>query len=325
VTGGTPQSGPAPKLGSYASNSHGLSIFVREIASLYKLYTANCADRVDEQLRDAQRVERWLEERYSEKIRNLDVLEVGPGPFAAQLKYFSLKNRVTGIDRDVMPFGLNPVPYVRMLASNGLRRTLKTVGRKVIGTDRRFAEELKRQLGVPRLARIDVIPMDVCAMSFQAGSFDFVYSRSVLHCLPDPGVALRELARVLRPGGLAYMSLQPYSSATGCLDPRIHTNRQHEVAGWPHLRPRLRGGLYPPNVFLNELRLDAWHAIFAREMPGSECVIVPNTDARVRLEAAQLQAKGELAAYTQDELLAGELVAMWHKPQPGRARRSTES
>lgn len=57
--------------------------------------------------------------------------------------------------------------------------------------------------------RVNVSHPDVCfslmdarQMSFAAASFDFVYSFHTLEHIPEPGRAIAEMARVLRPGGL---------------------------------------------------------------------------------------------------------------------------
>lgn len=47
---------------------------------------------------------------------------------------------------------------------------------------------------------------DVCALSFADASFDLVFIREVLQFVPDPVEALRELLRVLKPGGYVCVS-----------------------------------------------------------------------------------------------------------------------
>ena len=128
-----------------------------------------------------------------------------------------------------------------------------------------YEVHLMRELDLTQLPPIRLCVMDVCGMSFPENSFDFVYSRSVLHHLPQPVTAINEIARVLRPGGVAYVSIHPYTSETGCLDPRIYTDRRHEVLGWQHLRPGARGKVQPPNVYLNRLRLEEWRSYSLRE------------------------------------------------------------
>jgi len=48
---------------------------------------------------------------------------------------------------------------------------------------------------------VQVRPGDVYALPFEAGTFDLVTLHQVLHYLEEPGRALAEAARVLRPGG----------------------------------------------------------------------------------------------------------------------------
>ena len=226
---------------------------------------------------------------------------------------FASSNQVVCIDCDLIVKGTNPIPYIRMLKTNGALRTVKTIGRKLMGVDKKYASTLRSQLRLKQLPEVVVKQMDVCDMAFAESSFDCVYARSVLHSLPDPGRAAEEIARVLRPGGVAYISVHPYTSETGCLDPRI-TSRRHEVQGWPHLRPQLQHTLYSPNVDLNKLRLTGWEDLFEAHMPGGHYIVTPNEDVGVAESAAELQAAGELLDYTIEELTAGELVALWRKP-----------
>lgn len=48
---------------------------------------------------------------------------------------------------------------------------------------------------------IETSTQDVGALTFDDGTFDLVLAFTSLHCFPDPGAAVRELARVLRPSG----------------------------------------------------------------------------------------------------------------------------
>ncbi|KQY58701.1 hypothetical protein ASD11_03360 [Aeromicrobium sp. Root495] len=62
---------------------------------------------------------------------------------------------------------------------------------------RRTAEEAEHLA----LSHVEITEADVQALAFDHGTFDLVVAFTSLHCFPDPALALREIARVLRPGG----------------------------------------------------------------------------------------------------------------------------
>lgn len=72
---------------------------------------------------------------------------------------------------------------------------------EIIGIDNnpRSAEAFAKTF--PDQPKIRFLPMDVQQMTFADASFDLVCIANSLHHLPDPQTALREMRRVLRPGG----------------------------------------------------------------------------------------------------------------------------
>lgn len=69
----------------------------------------------------------------------------------------------------------------------------------------------------------------VCALPFSDGCFDLVVSLDVLYhrAVPDDRAAARELARVLRPGGLLLLNLPAYEFLRSTHDRAIHTARRY--------------------------------------------------------------------------------------------------
>ena len=60
-------------------------------------------------------------------------------------------------------------------------------------------------------ASADVQRVDLCKMSFDDASFDLVIANHVLEHVDDDGQALKEIFRILRPGGMAVLQT-PYAS-----------------------------------------------------------------------------------------------------------------
>src|SRR5262249_44151658 len=81
-----------------------------------------------------------------------------------------------------------------------------------------------RKRGLERL-----VQGSVSALPYASGSFDIALSLDVLYhrAVPDDEAAARELARVLRPGGLLILNLPAYDRLRGAHDEAIHTARRY--------------------------------------------------------------------------------------------------
>jgi SAM-dependent methyltransferase len=87
-----------------------------------------------------------------------------------------------------------------------------TDGRSIL----HFAPErymVKAQAGNPNYHTADLVPgkarhrVDICNIAFRDASFDHVIANQVLEHVPDDHKALREIARVLKPGGFAILTV----------------------------------------------------------------------------------------------------------------------
>jgi hypothetical protein len=108
------------------------------LSGLVKLYGRHrrAAQEISRIVEETRSAVRKMEALLGIKFRNISVLDIGPGQFLIQAYILGLENKVTAMDLEIIPFGLSPIPYFRMLRTNGLFRTVKTIARKGLGTDR---------------------------------------------------------------------------------------------------------------------------------------------------------------------------------------------
>ncbi|QRK10414.1 class I SAM-dependent methyltransferase [Archangium violaceum] len=296
---------------SYSSMPAGLVSRVREVQHLYRMWQDGTIQQVGFTIEAVRQCEKRIKEAFGRELEGLDILDVGPGQQLKHMKVLSVKNRVTGIDMDIVPQGFDLREYVAMLRYNSVLRTAKTLTRKVLGWDELFEKTLARDLSVSGFRRLPVFRMDAKQMSFSDASFDVVCSWSAYEHIAQPRASLQEVTRVLRPGGVAYIAVHLYTSHTGSHDPRTYTNGGRDLPYWPHLRPAHRDAV-KPNCYVNEIRMDEWKRMFEETMPGVRFVYERQDELAPALR--ELREKGELAGYSDDELLTVGLIGMWQKP-----------
>lgn len=298
---------------SYSSMSIGLSDRLRELRALYNFHTHDVSTQVDNVIAKMRLIERRIEDKLEGSLTNRKILEIGPGQKLVQMRYFSSRADIVGIDLDVIPNGFDPVSYWRMITGNGFLRFVKTVGRKFLGIDRRFNREYMRQLGVSVDPELPVLQQDAARTGFQNSSFDCVISFSVFEHLQDPDAVIKEIARLLRPAGVAYISTHIYTSDTGCHDPRLFFGHRGSLPYWSHLRPRYHD-LVKPNAYLNEISIGKWKQLFQQHCPEVEFQYEQDERETLIVELRDIRKQGELTEYTDEELLTTSIIALWKKP-----------
>src|SRR5262245_22411646 len=141
---------------SYTSSSEQTSSAFFEFANLFKgtiRSARNIRQEVADLLSELRIAEELVQTYGGLAVRDLDILEIGVGQLPRQLTYFAMHNRVVGVDLVVVPKGLRVLDYVRLLRTNGPKRLVKTVARKMTGYDWLFHRELARQLQVRKIPR----------------------------------------------------------------------------------------------------------------------------------------------------------------------------
>jgi SAM-dependent methyltransferase len=244
-------------------------------------------------------------------VENLRILEIGPGQGLERARYFGIRNEVIGLDLDVIPVQTNLAVYLRMLQVNGFGRLAKTLGRKIIvGSTNENA--WSRVIGAGEMSRPRILEGDICGRLPELGQFDLIMSWSVFEHLPDPKKALENVVRLLRPGGVLYLSLHLYTSNNGHHDIRAFTGQEEKLPMWGHLRESTRRQIQPSS-YLNRWRLFQWREQFSTLTPGFT-EFLESHDHRLKYgPRITREIQAELGDFTEEELFTVDAVYVWKK------------
>lgn len=301
-------------LKSYVSIDANLPIRLRELLHLYFHHRKSAAREVAATIKSLSLVKEIIESRLGCPLKDKKILEIGPGQMLRQYYFFAHENDVIGVDTDVISDGVDLPKYLQMLRHNGFIRAAKTIGRQMLGVDRQFKCAMAQQLGMKRRPPVQVITTDVAKLDLPDDSLDCIVSFSVFEHVAEPEAALRQISRLLKPGGISYISLHLYTSNNGCHDPRIYSGHRDLIPYWAHLRPQHQSKVYS-NAYLNKISLLEWKRLFSDLLPGCEFK-QPHVkeDSMLVKQLKMIRAKGDLTDYCDEELLTATFTAIWTKP-----------
>jgi SAM-dependent methyltransferase len=301
---------------TYTQVSGGIVNRLKDVIRLYKVRTRNVEASIEMTKSQLASSADCFRGYTTSPLVDRDVLVVGVGQTQREVIGFGMENLVTGIDLDVIPQGWRPGQYVRLLKQNGGARFAKTVGRKMLGIDRKSSKQLSEALGVTKKPSVKLLQMNAGDMRLASNSFDFAYSFSVFEHLDDPKKVLGEVIRVLKPGGVLQISTHIYTSEGGCHDLRIFAGDRSSIPLWAQLRPSVKDTVLE-SCYMNKWRAVQWRELFSDLCPGGVISFDQHAEPRGTEFAnalVELRKAGELSEYSDEELLMVNLVLTWQKP-----------
>lgn len=282
-----------------------LRLKMESIRSLFRAHRRGVSLEARQAVADHLRLIGFFERHLPMPVEKANILEIGYGQRAVQTILFHTDGAgVIGIDLEIPTYRMNLSVFLRTLRQSGFERALKSFTRHLF-FDRHYFSEVSKAYGKPvRLDGVDTRIMDATRMAFDSGSFDFIFSRSVLEHVDDVAAAAREINRLLRPDGMAvlFIHLFPCLSGGHCLawghpDPSSPPG----VAPWDHLRDRR----FPADSYLNRLTIGQYRQIFRDAMEVVEEETFVEGEAFLTREIEEeLAAKG----YTREDLLTSTLL-----------------
>jgi SAM-dependent methyltransferase len=157
--------------------------------------------------------------------------------FTGRRRFFARELMRAGItpDADVLDIGSSTGTNLRMLRGLGFNRVLG-----LDASEEAVAFCAAKGHGTLRRG-------DVCAMPFPGSSFDLVIASDIIEHVEDDARALKEMARVLRPGGVLLLTVPAFAALWGLQDRVAHHKRRYRLAP---LRTQLnQAGLRPLRMF----------------------------------------------------------------------------
>jgi SAM-dependent methyltransferase len=238
-------------------------------------------------------------------VRKARILEAGCGQMASQTAMFAADGAtVTGIDIEIPTYHMGFRTLCDVMRYNGFERAVKSAIRHGF-FDGSYRSALNAEYGAPiSHDRLDVRRMSVTHLTFEAATFDFVFSSAVFEHVDDVAAGLREVNRVLKPDGVARIYVDLFPSLGGGHHPEWaepDTSRPRRVPPWDHLRDNR----YPANSFLNRLRLGDYRRLFQEHLKANREHSYEQGAEHLTPELfAELSGKG----YTREDLLTRSVV-----------------
>jgi SAM-dependent methyltransferase len=239
------------------------------------------------------------------------VLDIGCGSNAPMsVLLHSAGAKVTGIDAYIghrWGLGLNPSRYTKYAGEVGVARTLRKIAGELV-YDRHYYSTLGRKAGLTLTERnLDLRQMDIGSPSIPDASVDVVHSNATWEHLADVASANRQVARMLRPGGLAYIEIHLFPSLSGGHDlPWIVPGKTDlgDVTPWQHLR----NPDWVAPVFLNRHRERDYRRLFS-STPHLE-IVEWRTEYTEGHQLLTDQIRRELPDYSDDELTKRSIIVV---------------
>lgn len=159
----------------------------------------------------------------------------------------SVVSSLTAVNADTqwLDYGCGHGGLVRWARAHGLPHA--------VGYETGWIADTARAAGIPILTE-DALPA-------RDGTFDVVTAIEVLEHIPDPVAALTDMRRLLKPGGVLFVT-------TG--NARPHRGR---LPGWAYVVPEVHVSFFEPETLATAMRRAGFEVAFRGFLPGFEDII----------------------------------------------------
>jgi SAM-dependent methyltransferase len=250
-------------------------------------------------------------EAVGRQVEGARILDVGCGyRFPITLLLHTSGARVTGIDVEPVARRLSLMQLREHFVRRGARAFTRRLVREFVckgiyfrALERHFGKSLRFDGLQFRQARIEDLVGE--------GEYDIVFSNAAFEHIENVAGAVEIIARLLKPGGLAYVSMHLFPSLSGGHDLAWSVPETGAVALRPGRVPwqHLRDPHWKAPTYLNRLREHEYREIFSRHLRIRDWKVEwwePDTYLTEEI-------LHELPGYTREELLKRSVVVLAEK------------
>ncbi len=293
-------------------SSQKISFYYRLLSSvnIFKSYKKGYLGSVENALKDHFEIINAFKKYSDSDIKTSKILDVGNGQTATQVVLFQADGaEVIGIDMELPTYKMGSKLFLKVAKINGFERAIKSLFRHLL-FDKNFFKELKEKYHKNfDLNKLDCRLMNAAKMEFADNTFDFIYSTWVFEHIDNVSESLKEINRVLKPNGLAWIGVHLFLSLSGghnleWIDPE--NNPSNKVPAWDHLLENE----FPVNTFLNKLTLDQYREIFKKNI---EIIDEKLTVEGKNLLSEEIENKLKKKGFNQDDLFTRTVVFICRK------------
>jgi len=297
------------------NNSASVSLFTR----LSLAWQANRPAMQRRQARhDCEIFRRFVKtvEAAGRRVKGARILDIGCGyRYPITLLLHNSGAQVTGIDVEFVARRLSLVELGKHLVRRGPKAFARRLVRELVHKEVYF-RALERAFGRPLL--FDGLELRQTRIEdlVDEGQWDLVFSNAAFEHVADVEGAVAAIARVIKPGGLAYISIHLFASLSGGHDLALSVSGGAGVVLRPGALPwqHLRDTRWKAPTYLNRLREHEYREIFARHVRILEWKVeTPEPDTYLTEEILR-----ELPDYGREELLKRSVVVVAEKASEAR-------